>query len=122
MNLSYILLLLLIGLLAGIVSGTMGVGGGIIIVPALVFVMGFTQHQAQGTSIAMMLPPVVILAAVNYFKNGYVNISAAVILMIAFIAGAYIGSEFAIHLPAQKLKKIFGILMLIAAAKMIFDK
>ncbi len=122
MTTTQILLLLLTGLLGGITSGAFGVGGGIVIIPALVFIVGFTQHQAQGTNLAMMLPPIVILAAINYYKSGYVNIKAAIILMAAFLIGSYLGSEIAIKLEGKTLKKMFGILMLISSLKMILGK
>lgn len=117
-----IIILLVVGLLAGIISGTLGVGGGILIVPALVFFMGFSQHEAQGTSLAFMLPPIGILAAINYSKQGYINWKYAIILSLVFVAGAYIGSIISINLPAKVLKKVFGIFMLVAAIKMIFSK
>ncbi|RUT78496.1 sulfite exporter TauE/SafE family protein [Ancylomarina longa] len=116
------LLLLAMGLIAGIVGGTLGVGGGIVIVPALIFILGFNQHQAQGTSIAFMLPPIGILAAYNYYKSGYVDIKVALILTIAFVIGAYFGSMISVSLPDKILKKIFGAFMLFVALKMIFEK
>ncbi len=122
MTFTQLLLLLLTGLAAGMVSGSLGVGGGIVLVPALIFVMGFTQHQAQGTSLAMMLPPVVIFAAINYYKEGHINIKVALILMVAFTLGAYLGSKFALNISPKILKKAFGTLLIIAALKMIFSK
>ena len=115
-----IIVLLVIGLLGGFVAGSLGVGGGIIIVPSLIFLLGLTQHQAQGTSLAMMLAPIGILAAINYYREGHINIGYAIILMIVFIVGGYFGSMFAIKLPATALKKIFGVLMLIVGLRMIF--
>ena len=111
---------LFLGLFAGFVGGAFGLGGGAIMVPALVIVFGLTQHQAQGTSLAMMLAPIGIFAAINYYREGHINIGYALILMIVFLAGAYLGSLFAIKLPATALKKIFGILMLIVGLRMIF--
>ena len=122
MKVNEIILLLLIGLIAGIVSGTLGVGGGIIIVPALVFIMGFSQHAAQGTSLAFMLPPIGIFAAYTYYKNGYVNIKFALILLIVFVVGAYLGSLISVNLDDKTLRKIFGVFMLAVAIKMIFGK
>jgi uncharacterized protein len=115
-----VIVLLVIGLLGGFVAGSLGVGGGIIIVPSLIFLLGLTQHQAQGTSLAMMLAPIGILAAINYYREGHINIGYAIILMIVFIVGGYFGSRFAINLPATALKKIFGVLMLIVGLRMIF--
>ena len=122
MSLHEIIVLIIIGFLAGIVGGSMGIGGGIIIVPALIFIMGFTQHQAQGTSLAVLLFPIGILAVFNYAKNGYVNFKFALVLIIAFVLGSYLGSLISIHLPAKTLKKIFGIFMLVVSLKMILDK
>lgn len=117
-----IILLLTIGLIAGFVSGSMGVGGGIIIVPALVFIFGLTQQEAQGTSLGVLVFPVVLLAAWNYYKEGYVNVKYAGILIVAFILGGYFGSKLAVYLSSDMLRKIFGGLMLLIAIKMIFWK
>jgi len=122
MSINEIVLLLVIGFLAGVVGGSLGLGGGIIIVPALVFILGFTQHQAQGTSLAVLLFPIGILGVINYAKNGYVNYKYALILIVAFVLGSYLGSVISVHLPAKTLKKIFGIFMLVLSIKMIFDK
>ena len=115
-----IIILIAIGLVGGFISGSLGVGGGIVIVPALVFVLGLTQHQAQGTSLAMMLAPIGILAAISYYRAGHINVRYSIVLMIVFIMGAYLGSLFAVNLPATTLKKIFGVLMLIVGLRMIF--
>ena len=112
----------LLGLAAGILSGLIGIGGGIIIVPALVFIFGFSQHQAQGTTLALLVPPIGILAAYNYYKAGHVDLRIALLLAIAFIAGSYFGSKLAIRLPQELLKKIFGIFLLLVAIKMLFWK
>jgi uncharacterized membrane protein YfcA len=122
MSLYHVLILILIGLLGGLLAGTLGVGGGLIIVPSLVFILGLSQHEAQGTSLAMMLAPIGILAALNYYREGYVNIRYAVILAVAFIMGAWIGSVISIHITGLTLKKVFGILMLIVGIKMILGK
>ncbi len=122
MTITVILILVITGLLAGFVGGTMGVGGGIIMVPVLVFVVGMSQHNAQGTSLATMLAPIGILAVVNYYKAGHVNMKYAVILMLTFIIGSWFGSKWAVSLPERTLKQIFGFLMMLAAAKMIFGK
>jgi len=122
MKVSEIALLLIIGLLAGIVSGTLGVGGGIIIVPALVIFMGFSQHLAQGTSLAFMLPPIGFFAAYTYYKNDFVNLKFALILLFAFVVGAWLGSLFSVNLNEKVLRKIFGVFMVVVALKMIFGK
>ncbi len=122
MSINEIIILVIIGFIAGIAGGTLGLGGGIIIVPALIFILGFTQHQAQGTSLAVLLFPVGILGVINYNKNGYVNFKFAIILIIAFVLGSYLGSIISINLPAKTLKKIFGVFLLLISLKMIIDK
>ncbi|NPA35940.1 MAG: sulfite exporter TauE/SafE family protein [Chlorobi bacterium] len=117
-----LILVLIIGLMAGIVSGALGVGGGIIIVPALVFLLGFSQHMAQGTSIAVLMLPTGILAVMQYYKNGYVNIKVALLLMLLFVAGAYLGSLFSMSIPDKLLRKVFGVFMLLVSIKMIMGK
>jgi hypothetical protein len=122
MQLAEVLILIVVGLIAGFAGGTLGVGGGIVIVPALVFILGFTQHHAQGTSLAVLLFPIGILGVINYAKAGYVNFKIAAILILAFIAGSYLGSKFAISMPEKTLKQIFGIFMLFVSIKMIIGK
>lgn len=122
MSVTQVLLLLLIGLLAGIAGGTMGIGGGIVIVPALVFIMGFTQHQAIGTSLAVLLFPIGIFAVINYHRSDYINYKYAFILIIAFLVGSYIGSVISINLPEKILKKVFGGMLLLASLKLILGK
>ncbi|MDA3954064.1 MAG: sulfite exporter TauE/SafE family protein [Bacteroidales bacterium] len=122
MSINEIILLIIIGFIAGIVGGSLGLGGGIIIVPALIFILGFSQHYAQGTSLAVLLFPIGILAVINYSKNGYVNFKFAAILMVAFVLGSYLGSEISVHLPEKVLKKAFGLFLLLISLKMIFSK
>jgi uncharacterized protein len=122
MSVSMLLLLLLIGIVTGVLAGMLGIGGAIIMIPGLVFLMGFSQHMAQGTSLAVMLPPIGIFAAYNYWKAGSVNIKFALILAAAFIVGSYFGSKWALNIPQPVLKKIFGILLLLVAAKMLLSK
>jgi len=114
--------LIAIGLLAGFLSGVMGVGGSIIMIPLLILWVGFTQHQAQGTSLAVLSIPVTFLAAFNYYKEGYVNLKFAAIIAITFVLGGYIGSKLAISINQVLLKKIFGGVLLVVAIKMIFGK
>ncbi|MDB4335078.1 sulfite exporter TauE/SafE family protein [bacterium] len=122
MALNQIIILLIVGLLGGFVSGSLGVGGGIIIVPALVYFLGFSQHMAQGTSLAILLPPTGILATMQYYKNGWVDVKVALILISVFVVGAYLGSLISVQIPGKTLKKVFGIFMLIASLKIIFTK
>ncbi len=120
MSILEIMILLLIGLAAGILSGMFGVGGGILIVPALVVFIGMTQHAAQGTSIGVILLPIGILAAYNYYHSGNLNVRFAIIIALAFIAGGYIGSKISLNINEMLLKRLFGIFMLLIAIKMIF--
>jgi uncharacterized protein len=122
MSVTTLLLLLAIGVVTGAFAGMLGIGGAIIMVPALVFIMGFSQQMAQGTSLAVMLPPIGIIAAYNYWKAGQVNIKFALILAAAFIVGSYFGSKLALNIPQPVLKKIFGVLLLLVAAKMLLSK
>jgi hypothetical protein len=122
MSISDIVTLVLIGLTAGVVSGMLGVGGAIIIVPALVFFFGMTQHQAQGTSLAVLLFPVGFLACWNYYKQGYVNFKIALVVMLAFFIGGYLGSIAAVHIPERSLKIGFGALLIVLGFRMIFGK
>jgi uncharacterized membrane protein YfcA len=122
MSTSMLLILIIIGIVTGAMAGMLGIGGAIIMIPALVFFMGFSQQMAQGTSLAVMLPPIGILAAYNYYKAGQVNITFAIILAVAFLIGSYFGSKLALTLPQPLLKKIFGVLLLLVAAKMLLSK
>ncbi len=122
MSYNEIIILLFVGLAGGILSGIMGVGGGIIIVPALVYFLGFSQHTAQGTSLAMMLPPVGVLAVMNYYKEGYVDMKAAIFLVIAFIVGGYFGSLISVHVSPKTLKRIFAVLLMASAVKLFIGK
>ncbi|MBY0481927.1 MAG: sulfite exporter TauE/SafE family protein [Chitinophagaceae bacterium] len=115
-----ILLLLLVGLVAGTLSGLVGVGGGIIMVPALVLFLGFTQKQAQGTSLGIMLLPVGILAVLQYYKQGYLNFNTVLIMSAAFVVGGFLGSKLALSLSDDKMKKVFAIILLLVSLKMLF--
>ena len=119
MTLQTILLLSLIGLFAGILSGFVGVGGGVIIVPALVFFLGLTQHEAQGTSLFVLMMPVVALAVLNYWKAGNVNWKFALIIATTFLVGAFIGSKLSLRLSPGLVKLIFGIFMAYVSFKLI---
>jgi len=122
MSISTCILLIVIGILAGILSGVVGVGGGLIMIPLLIILLGLSQHEAQGTSLAVMLPPIGILAAINYHKAGFVKWEYAMIIAITFIIGGYFGSKYAVTLRPEIVKRVFGIVMLIGALKMIFSK
>ncbi|NER18479.1 sulfite exporter TauE/SafE family protein [Spongiivirga citrea] len=122
MSTQVIVWLIVIGILAGVLSGIVGIGGGIVMVPLLAILLGFTQHEAQGTSLAAMLPPVTILAVMNYYKAGHVNWKYAFLISATFIIGGYFGSKFAVNIDQKMLRKVFGGVMLIVAMKMIFGK
>jgi uncharacterized membrane protein YfcA len=122
MEIGTLILLIIIGFAAGFVGGLIGVGGGIVVIPALVILLGMTQGQAQGTNLAMMIPPIGILAAYNYWKNDMVNIKFALILAATFIIGGYLGSKVSVQIPQVTLKKVFSILLIIVAIKMFFGK
>jgi uncharacterized membrane protein YfcA len=122
MTTSIILILIAIGIITGVMAGMLGIGGAIIMIPALVYLVGISQVTAQGTSLAVMLPPVGIIAAYNYYKAGQVNIKYAIFLAVFFLIGSYFGSKLALNLPQPLLKKIFGILLLLVAARMLLSK
>lgn len=119
MNIETVLLLIIIGLAAGVLSGMVGVGGGIIVVPALVIFLGFSQHQAQGTSLGLLLLPVGILAVMNYYNKGYIDIKVVAIMSIAFVLGGWLGSKLSLSLPQDIVKKIFAIVLLYTAFRMM---
>lgn len=114
-----ILILVLVGLAAGVLSGLVGVGGGIIVVPALVFFLGFSQHQAQGTSLGLLLLPVGILAVMNYYNKGYIDVRIVLIMSAAFVAGGFLGSRMALVIPEEMLKKIFAVVLIYTAIRMM---
>jgi uncharacterized membrane protein YfcA len=122
MNLSTIVILILIGLAAGVFGGLFGVGGAVIMIPALVYFLGADQHLAQGTSLAVMLPPIGVFAAYNYYKAGQVNIWYALIIAVAFMVGGYFGSKIALNLPENLMKKLFAAFLILYALRLIFSR
>ena len=122
MDISQLIIIAIVGIVAGFVGGSMGVGGGIIIIPALIFVAGFSQKDAQGTSLAVLSLPVALIAAINYYKEGHVNLKFAGIMIVTFIIGSYFGSKVALSLPSDILKKIFAVMLIAIGIKMIFGK
>lgn len=122
MTLQTLLILLAVGLAAGFLSGMVGIGGGIIIVPVLVYFLGFTQHQAQGTTLFMFLLPIGILGVMNYHKQGYVDYKTALIICTTFVFGSYFGSKLSISLDQKTVKQIFGAIIILLGAKMLFWK
>ena len=120
MDIQTILIIILVGISAGILGGLVGVGGGIIIVPALVYFIGFSQKTAQGTSLGLIMLPVGILGVLQYYKQGHVDFRVVAMLAVGFLAGSYFGSKIALSLPQETVKKIFAFLMIIIAVKMLF--
>ena len=114
--------LILIGIRAGILSGLVGVGGGIVMVPLLVLLLGFSQHQAQGTSLAVLVVPVTAMAVYNYYKAGYIDWRYAAVIAVFFVIGGFFGSKLAVSLDQKMLKKIFGVILLLIAGKMLIEK
>ena len=112
-------LYVVLGVVAGMASGLIGIGGGIIVVPALIYIFGFSQHAAQGTTLAMLIPPIGLLATWAYYKQGYVNIPVVGLLCLGFVLGGYFGAKLAIGFPEIMLRKIFGVCLLLIASYMI---
>lgn len=115
------LLYIILGLLAGILSGLIGIGGGVIIVPSLIFLFGFSQQEAQGTTLGLLVPPIGVLAAWTYYQQGYVNLKVAALICVGFVLGGLLGAKIAVVLPSKVLERIFGIALLSIALKMIFS-
>ena len=122
MTIQIILSLILIGILAGGLSGLVGVGGGIIMVPLLVMFFSFNQHEAQGTSLAVLAVPVTAVAVFNYYKEGQINLKYAAIIAVFFVIGSIVGSKFALTLDQKVLKKIFAVVLVVIAGKMLLEK
>jgi len=120
MSIQTIVMLIIVGLLAGMLSGLVGLGGGVIIVPALVFLLGFSQHQAQGTSLGILLLPAGIFAVLNYYKQGYIDIKVVLLLFVGFLAGGWLGSRISLSLPEATLKKVFAVALILIAGKVLF--
>jgi uncharacterized membrane protein YfcA len=122
MKIMRILLYLLLGLISGIFSGLLGIGGAIIIIPCLVILFDLSQQMAQGTTLALMVPPIGLLAAWTYYKAGFVDLKIAGLICLGFFIGGFVGARYATQIPDDILRKIFGGLLLIASLKMIFFK
>ena len=122
MDIQIVLSLVLIGVLAGILSGLVGVGGGVVMVPLLVLLLGFNQHQAQGTSLAVLVVPVTAVAVYTYHKVGFIDWRYVGIIALFFVIGGYFGSKIAVGLDQKMLKKVFGLILLLIAGKMLLGK
>lgn len=115
-------LYLIVGLIGGIVSGAFGIGGGTIMVPVFVLLFGLTQHQAQGTALAVMLPPVFILAVLRYYWAGSVKVQMAVFVALGFLLGALLGAHFVQNVPDAHLRRAFGIFLAVIGIRMVLVK
>jgi uncharacterized protein len=121
MSFQFILGLVLLGCIAGFLSSMVGIGGGIVIVPALVMGFGLSQHTAQGTTLAMLSLPVALLSAINYHKEGKVNWQFALIISIGFLLGSFFGSKLALGTDEKIIKRFFSVLMIVIACKLWMD-
>ncbi len=115
-------LYVLLGLFGGTVSGVFGIGGAVVIIPILVYFFGMGQHQAQGTTLALMVPPIGILAALKYYQAGHVDLQIALFICLGFFLGAFFGAHIATCLSSVIMRKLFGVLLLGIALKMILSK
>jgi len=113
---------LILGLLAGVLSGLVGLGGGFIIVPALVFIFGFSQHQAQGATLALLVPPIGLLAAWTYYRQGFVDMRVAGLIAVGFVVGSLLGARYAMTVSNETLEKVFGVALVLIGLKMIIGK
>jgi uncharacterized protein len=120
MTIQTIVLLVVVGLLAGILSGLVGLGGGVIIVPALVFLLGFSQHQATGTSLGILLLPAGIFAVMNYYQKGFIDVKVVLLIFAGFLVGGWLGSKISLSINEALLKKIFAIVLVLIAGKVLF--
>lgn len=116
------ILLALIGISAGFLSGFVGIGGGVVMVPALVFLLGLSQLTAQGTSLAVLMVPVGVLGVLNYYNKGHVRFNYALVIALCFVAGSFLGSKIALKLDPILVRRIFGGFMLVVALKFILGK
>ena len=115
-----VLILLAIGLFSGMLGGMVGIGGGVVLVPALIYILGFSQLNAQGTSLALIMFPVGVLGVINYYKQGHIDFNIVFILAVGFVVGSFLGSKFAMNIPQAFVKKSFAMLMIVIAMKMLF--
>ncbi|MEI6093629.1 MAG: sulfite exporter TauE/SafE family protein [bacterium] len=117
-----VLICIALGLAAGALSGLVGLGGGIVVLPVLIYALGMEQHLAQGTTLAMMLPPIGVLAVWNYYKHGYVDFKVAMLICLGFLIGAFFGSKMAVNMDTKYIKTICGVSFILVGIKMAFFK
>ena len=113
---------IILGLVGGVASGLLGIGGAVVIIPVLVYIFGWQQHLAQGTTLAMLLPPIGIMAVLRYYNAGNIDLKVAGLLCIGFLFGGWLGAVIANELPADTLRKVFGVFLLVISLKMILGK
>lgn len=114
--------LIALGVTAGALGGIFGIGGGMILIPGLVLIAGMNQHEAVGTSLAVMLPPIGLFAAYNFYKEGFINIRYAMVLAAAFMVGSFFTSKIAVQLPENLVRKAFSVVFMAVSVKMFFSK
>lgn len=119
---NFVIICLGIGLVAGSLSGILGIGGAVVIIPALIYILKFSQHLAQGTTLALMVPPIGLLATLAYYRAGYVDLKTAGLICLGFFIGGLLGAKIAISLPGNVLKRLFGIYLLIVSLRMLLTK
>jgi len=117
-----ITIFIFIGCSAGVLSGLIGIGGGVLLIPSLIFILGFSQHMAEGTTLAAMVPPIGILAAYVYYQNGDVDVKAAVFIAAGFLVGGFFGAKLAQQISSESLQKIFAIVLILMGIKMLWPK
>jgi len=117
-----VLLYIVLGLIAGTLSGMFGIGGGTILIPGLVFLAGLTQYEAQGTTLAILLLPIGLLAVMRYYQSGHVHFSIAAFVCLGFLIGGLIGANIAVGTPVLVLRRAFGIFLMVVAAYTVFAK
>jgi len=121
MGLISIITLLTIGFIAGVASGLFGIGGGVLIVPGLIYLAGFSQHSAIGTSLAVLLPPVGLAAVIEYYRHGNVELKSALIVAAALFIGGWCGAVIASHIASEYLRLVFGVFVVFLGFFLIFD-
>ncbi|MDO4769547.1 MAG: sulfite exporter TauE/SafE family protein [Brachymonas sp.] len=114
-------LFILIGLGAGALSGLFGIGGGVLIVPALMYGLGFSQKTATGTSLAILLPPIGIAAVMQYYRSGHVDFRAGLLIAASMLLGSWLGAKFALQLEPKLLKSLFGLFLILLGGYLLFD-
>lgn len=121
MSIPILMGLIALGLIAGFLSGLIGIGGAVIIIPALVFLFGYEQHMAQGTTIALMILPIGLFAAINYYQKGMVDIKTALLISLGFVLGGYLGSLLALELSTLVLRRVLAIVLILISLKLLFS-